>query len=768
MSEQFLHIECGNCGARLKTRVGKTRFKCPKCLQSLEIPATDLPAAPTAPPAAPSAPAFANLNVPPPPAPAPAPLPNAGPTPAGLLPVAAPPTVEPPAVRRYAGLAAITGSGLLLGALFALVLSASKKDIHFQGLVVALAWGGGVLVGLIVLRGLVSLLEAFASGRSALAVDRLRRWSGAAVLLGAGSFVVCALLVGAEAIHPEDSGFVNRILDRQKAESDAAKDKEIADARKIWTSADFFLVNPSHRALAIKNESSDRRAPRFKVVAKAAEAEAQKPLELAWDHSIAVLGTNPALARRLFDRYNADQPIDAGDTSTLHQLTIFRRIMPKPQTRLVEVVDSTTRQRRFGHLLPDLGQGQLFCDLVPKANTALGHITETTRDEELFLTERVAGTDAKEVPRWQLEQSADYLQYGVYFTLSELQNSIMNSDDWLRPRVFVDEVVIEHDQQNSLIESINRKISKLREGKRTAQVQILMPQRPEVEMRSATGLAAILSVLGEQVREYREEMSKKKLAEDVVRDIEKELQELENDRTSLVRLAEISRQVDRDLLSLLVRTGVAVVDRPQRARGLYCDSTGDKWERPTADVAVHDNLVQASHLLIASIDKPEKGGSYHISLRLRELRSGEIRAFTHGDRHVLGYRPFDAPMPTVSAIPPVAAAPKPLLLEGQWRCKSSNVSVRVSESNKRIHVSLVTPHDRLEEFELFASRDDKRVDVSNCYLVFKAASGSQIPRNAEMKILDDNHIEIAYQAVDIVKRKLVYADNMVRLVFEKQ
>jgi len=721
-------------------------------------------------------------------------------------------------LRRFTRHLVFIGCGLLLGVLGALLLSAFKSELRLRGLVAALGLGAGVLLALFVLQGCFGLMERSVSVRVAAAAGWVRQGLNSALVFGMSCSLPCLLLVAAEAFGPPE-GYVKRIgaraeerekvvaqeadqqrkrieerekraarqaeeqekmaareadEQRKRAEREAEERKRQAEEaareneKRSKDAADFIVGSSGVPLIAIQMKGV-RSSPQFVVCAKEPDERAGEFLARAWKARIPVLGNEAALplARRLFVRCAPGQTIQGDDASSLFQLAQFRWRVPT-NTTLVAFLEKGSDQRRAGHLLKDMDDRFVFCDLVPKARLVRVPVSDASSPDESFQTETLSrrehvqpGSDVQRLTERSLKGSADCLEYLLYGMLARLQAKTTEGVQWpIRPCLFVHRVTVEHNLQVKILQQLKQDVKAGRSELARALEDL---KRTEGGFRSGNWLADIIQTVAEYRKEKERELHNRQLSEEIRSLREEEFRSLTDQLELLEGLFDTRKWLKKDIHRLLSRADVAIVERADHATGFYATvSEGEKWVRPKAEDAIPDGLVHATHLLLTEIDKPHHTGTYHLAMRLVDVRTGEIVWADNGD-HLIPGKQFFVPRTKSSTGSGDAAT-----IAGRWRCPGTSAVIEVKETNDRIHVSLVS-HAFFERFELFARRRGRQCSVTSCYVTFKDDRFSrQHAISAEMKVIDESHLELSSQRAIGMGRVGVMFGPLEKVVFEKE
>jgi hypothetical protein len=165
------------------------------------------------------------------------------------------------------------------------------------------------------------------------------------------------------------------------------------------------MVNPLHFAVGLKQEGSAH-APRYRVVAKANEADARRAAQLAWEHGIPIVASHPEVTRRIYSAADVDSLIDESLAGDINSAWRIHLTIPSG-AQLASFHDLRRQAARIGYLL-DNGGALQFRDL------------DTTRFEPLRQDFIQPGTMRRELGDSDLKKSADFLDYCLHRIAQEL------------------------------------------------------------------------------------------------------------------------------------------------------------------------------------------------------------------------------------------------------------------------------------------------------------------------------------------------------------
>lgn len=730
------HVRCAFCQVRIRCPQQLRQFHCPRCgkLNQVELP--DAAASRVVE-------AKSTQNLPPPAAPA-----------------DESEFVEELAAGSRAPAIVCWSVGILLGLLTAFLLSALKPTLGRGGL--ALVGGLAVLATVVLGAAYLALrwCERSFQGEPAQAFERLRNRSGMAFRIVGGAALLCGAIVVAECFGP-DQGYFRRLTDGPVAQRPewtppaalqpapqpvihaVAKPPTPSHDFKPWSNVDIVVVNPAHRAVGIRNKG-DLAQPEYEVVVKAADDSVLGVKRFAWDSKIPIWAADPAIARKLFDEFNEGQAVLGGRRDELAAAFRPKTFVPTGGA-FISYFDTVNRLKRTGHLLKDQGDAFVFADLLPQ-RLDVARLKDTASDALPFRTELIRradrvqpGTEQRDLNDIALRESTDFVDYCVYGALATLQNiqaNAVSERDRITPHLYVDVVA---EVRKDELASIKSEIADSRDQLRIELNQAFMQEQTPMRF-----LNLLNRYIGERER-YADRMSSQATLR---RQIEEDLEALRHDRKKLQRLVAVENTLASEIRRGLIRAGIKVVERSDRAREILMNKVrGNQWLRPDANTAVETNLVDATHTLMASIRKAESPGTYLVSMQLTNAWDGIILWEEVGSRTDRDPDGRPSTMRTTSASS-TARGPE---LRGVWTTPSG-VQLAFSEYDNTIRARLVSSNV-LDAFELVGQREGSTVNVTSCAITMKQdPTRSSRPVKAELTILDANRIRIGCDAIQIDRR----------------
>lgn len=753
MSEPRITFRCTHCGATATCPRGTTEFRCTACRRTTRLAAGAVVPAPAG---------------------GPPPLPGRAMTPVQVRVTvqSAPPAVNgedgPTAGRglgRFLGIGLLVLVGIVLGVVTALLLSRFKQDMGPSGPVLVLLGLAVVFVGVLAVGGLMRLVHNYLPAGLQPVAGGLRRCIRGTAVIGAGCLAVCVVGVVAEAFGPPE-GHVRAYLTRREAGQQAAQeqaaqesarkeraeqDKRDQDAKaalvkedQTWTGAHFILVSPKSRAVAVRAEG-DPDSPRLTVLARAAGDQTDDRLRQAWGSAVPVVGDKRPLTLSVYEGYLPGQQLKDTDAETLSRAVRSRPLVPAGAERVS--FPGAGGKRRVGHLLKEDGNKWVFCDLVPRANLAARAARPGSAFEEEIMP-APAGAQ-RGLSRDRLRTEADYLDFAVYDMLARLEAGTARDGPLpVRPSILVAPISIES-VVLPWVKDLKDRIRAVRGKGIEEQLRAIETNREAYRYEHSTGLAALMSIASDFVREARREDTARGLAAQAREDREREAKALEAEIGLIEYYQKLAHAVDDGLKKRLTDAGLPVVERPAHPDELFEVADGKVWARPAADKAVANNLVQASHLLIPQLRREGgRTGTYHLSVRLVRVQTGEITWTDDGDWAVPdGIRRPEPPKPPVSPDPGTGTLKTPMPLTGVYRHATTGMTISVSETGADVKVTLVSS-TLLDRFDLYATRSGNTLTVKNCTQVFLKDRKRQHTVEARMRILNPKALEVLVRAPD--------------------
>ncbi len=779
MPSEFQTVRCAGCAKGVRLPADRAVFRCPGCGHANDRTAGG-PVADLAPAGIPgSADAPLSLDDEPPFAVVETPRP-------ADMPAPVPPPADVP-VPGLTGPVVAAVCGLLGGVVLTLILDVHRPDVGLLGFVLLTALGGVALLAAGVTR---AVLGVVAAGRPGVLTAHARYWAGVAVAFAAGGFLPCVGGTVAEAVGPPE-GYVKQAADRRdarerevalaakaKADADkkAAEDKDKADRlvaaqkqrekeradlieaqrqfalklenekkaqeewERAWKKADFVLLTPGAQAVAVRAEPGQL-APRFTVLNKAGGQDLELPLRFAWEANVPVVANVPPnLVGPIFDANAPGQAVGLGQAQQLNNVARFRQLLPPPGP-YVSFRDNVTTRPRVGHLLRDDGDAIEFCDLLPREKPAGGLDSNPFRTETV---KRADVTDYKTVAEGHLDRSgADTLDYFLFRALEKLQDKFVNNAGFqLRPCLYVDEVYILSEARAALVDRIASRDEKLRKERWEA---MLAPVTVSVPKHVHQETTSVIERLSGEADWWKNKLQLAQVSAQQRLEIEQELLALREKRVLVDGLSREGHSLVEDMNKKVTAAGIPIIDRSARAQALLFQFGGNnQWARPNAAAAIPAGLNQATHLLLADIGPPQAGGSYRLSMRLIDVRTGQMLWTDHADRDVYRGNMFDLP------------GKNPVPLVGEWVAQGSKAKLKIAESGQIITTSITFPARVVfKSADLVAERNGNSLRVTQCNVSYNPGLGYRPGLHAyraEFRILDPNRIVISTQVPAIGTR----------------
>jgi len=708
---------------------------------------------------------------------------NAGPAGANLTPsVSAPLTPidldaipdDRPWVIRNLGLTMFL-FGLVVGPFVGAGLSAMKPNLGIAGVIL-------VVVGVTALAGAVLGLKALlpllfpSTPEQPLRAFRLGRSLKAFSLWFFGLLVPCWIVLVAELFGPP-RGHVRTLMARAEnvgqprpapvvpeepkpvpvpppapvppapAPPVIEEDPKPVFEKAKWNKVEFALANPTHRLVGLRNIGTAQR-PQYEVVAKADDEIVSEALKFAWGNRLPVVASDPDLARRVFARYEVGNVLAREEGKLLAQMAVPRTYIPR-EAKIVSFVDPRTSRLRVGHMVQDLPEGFSFCDLIPVAKPdAFLAEGEPPFAPPAFETEIIPlPADERNAAKFRIlttpdvKGETDLMQYGVYTLLAKLQASAKKDlGAPKRPSIYVDRVMVESEDLHNSVQEM-RGTLKNRQGLSRILVDGLKEAVKDP-------LSDTTSSIDRAVKNYHENKLIEKRLE--INATQRKIMQEDNKAIAyeIERLRQSVRtcdEVTQELRHLLIRSGVSLVERSDRARHVFRSFlNGEKWmgEAVNKDVAVDCGLVEATHILLMDVGMPKTRDTYRLSMRLVDVQTGEIIWEEYGDRK--GVLPIE----------------RSYNIRGTWSIggPGGDSQFTMTETDGIVRMS-VAKHPVYASVELEGTREGNKITVTKCVLVYKkevshppgkkpfAELGEEFPVKAELTIVNGSQIVLGLEQV---------------------
>ena len=644
-----------------------------------------------------------------------------------------------------------------------------KEKIGLLGLVAYLL-GVGLFLGLAVAIRAAVGLGTVVGGEKVVEVSGLARpLASAALLLMFAAFLPTAAWVGYEAVGPPE-GYIARgeqlraqakedRINRERCEQlrqywadlkDRAQKADQVEKARVeaeeagWSAADFVLVNPTHRAVAVKVDGDT-----FRVTARAADNAAQQRLQQLWAGKMPVIGNDPALARKLYDAYTPNTPkslLVGGDREEVRKLAGFRALLPADAS-LVSFEEVGGR-KRVGHQLKGGGPDSfVFCELVPKPKGAGRTDDPEGRFEaELVTQDRLVPGTKKQLAAGDLATAAGLLDRWHYEIADTLQGRPPGSASMrLRPVVYIDEVAIEQNLCSS-------QVQRLKSEERRLQLDLAQQLGQAGAAGSTTRYASGLGIWMAGFLDAMEQAASQRQLDKAQHGVQQVIDGLRKEREELTALGEAGGRLTRDLRQRFLAAGFPVLDRSGQFKDAFYTLTGLKWDRPDAATAVSEQLVQATHLLLTELGQPEATGTYHLTMRLVDIHTSEILWMQHAD--------FTDPNPPELL--------RQTDLAGIWRAEGwGNIRI-IEPDRKTIRVELDGKTEKFAQFSMTATRDRNKLTATGGYHVYVEDKGQyQHPAPDRIELLADGRLRFMIVGHSEVRPGVVQMSPHVPIMFSR-
>lgn len=544
--------------------------------------------------------------------------------------------------------------GLLLGFIGIVVVSYFKEMITRPGLLAIVC----VAIGLLAVQYYAFQLHRHANFNKVLL--RLLGLPALLVVVLVGFFSVLELMV------PFPEGICRRIIHGPPAPDDSLKRQRIAEElarledqkkatllskvnerRRLWDEADCLLVNPGHKVIGLRIRNP-RTTPEYQVVAKVNEDEQGEfspsvLIKRAWEKRMPILANDPQLARRVFNEVGESEVLAAEHYSLVKNYWQPARYVSTRKP--VVYSDASTQRKRYGisHGLDQ--QGLYFSELIPArseggASPQGQYITEA----DPYVVERIdrttniqPGTVPRELLEHELREGADRLDYFLFSMLRKLQYQQQTSVslyEMRAPSIYVDEAAADAAFADLRLEQIRKKVSQF-------QTDLKKEVERTVNMQD-TAISSVLEKFAGVFITANRELERQTMRAEVRELFMKELSVLRSEVRQLELLLEQQKSLDGEIRSRLIRTNMILVERSKlflnlaaRERMIRTHNDANQTvtqEGLTGAEALDAGMIDATHILLTSIRKPSAQGTYELSMRLVDARTGRILWEDIGDR----------------------------------------------------------------------------------------------------------------------------------------
>lgn len=349
-----------------------------------------------------------------------------------------------------------------------------------------------------------------------------------------------------------------------------------------WMSADFVLINPTHFALAMAETNSPNR---FRVLAKAEEAQARRGLKTAWDSAVPIVAGDPKLARTVYARTAVNEEVPVELRPELETHWRHHEFVPTDAT-LVAYNDLARGQRRVG-FRRNGDEGLEFRELLG------------TKFERIAKELVQPGTLETDLDDERLAARADFMDVCLYQICRRLASPSQQSS-YLQ--AVVAPAVCEGEGQENLEVQI---------GDINQQLDGLADERAQVERRARqSGQEDERPDLGHRQRE-----------------LEARKHDLETRRELTIE----ARRLTGEIRAKLAQLGVPLLERTESGLAAI-GRERTRFQRPDFESAEQSQLLGATHLVLTDIRPPARRGRYEVSMRCVSIATGKLLWEGQGDR----------------------------------------------------------------------------------------------------------------------------------------
>lgn len=624
MSDGYVLLQCTQCKAKMKYRGRRTEVSCKKCGVPISVQRT--------------------IQV----------------VPAQGLPPEPVPVTDATTVPQELSYSVVSDLvlGLLLGFIGIVVMSYFKESIAKPGLLALVC----VAVGLLAVQFYAFQLHRNVNFNKIL--PRLLGLPATLVLVLVGFFAVLELCVPfpegicRRIIHgpppiddtverqqriAEEERITQHRLMREKEEMNA----KLNERRKVWDEADCLLVNPGHKVIGLRIRNP-RITPEYQVVAKVneneqGEFEPSAIIKRAWERRMPIIAHDPQLARRVFNEF-AELQVLAGEYYSSFK-SYWQPARYVATRKPVVYTDANTRRKRYGISHGIDQNGLFFSELIPSRSEASPSSQGSIDGKsEAYLVERIdqsrhiqSGTSPQELLEHELREGADTLDYFLFSMLKKLQyqqQTAVSLYDMRAPSIYVDEASADDSYADQRIKDIRDKVSKF-QTELKGQVERKIDFENTVLSSMAEKLSGVLTTASR-------ELERQNIRSEIQELYKRELGELRTEVRQLELLLEQRKSLDGEIRSRLIRTNILLVERSNTFIRLAAREqlirTQNSANLPVTQKglsgaeALDAGMLDATHILLTSMRKPRGTGTYELSMRLVDARTGRIIWEDLGDR----------------------------------------------------------------------------------------------------------------------------------------
>lgn len=562
----------------------------------------------------------------------------------------------------------------------------------------------------------------------------------------------------------------------EQAAADAKKHelltKNYVEKESQWNQADCLLINPGHKVIGVRVKNP-RGEPEFTVVAKSDDTvqgklSAESIMKEFWDRRIPIVAHDPQLARRVFADVDESRPLSSEYHDKMRRVWAPIRFIPNKKP--VSYIEAKGGTKRFGFNLGSQERGFWFCDIVPKRQYGI-YASPGVEDHEGILADLIEndihvqqGSKPQELLDHELRREADLLDFFVMDMLRKLQghqNQAVSLYDMRAPSIYVDDVEYDASYADVSVSELRAGLSNLNAGLRE-EVEKAINQYKGLGM----GLDAVVDDLrkltvGKQSEEYR-----RGLREVQRQQLDADIAVLRHRIKLLESFLELKKSITGEIRTRLIRTQMTLVERsPQFLKLSSREAMYRKQNTSSVQLAglpfsdaMQAGMLDATHILLAQVRRPKDQGSYELSMRLVDARTGVILWEEQGDRRDMGL--------IQSQSMSMMSERKSKVLAGNWRDHTLGNEFEVTDDGENVRIKL-TRSSHVREFELGAHYVNGTLKADSCFIVFNTGSGKRHPIEASIKMLSDSKCEIRHQTIQVNNYGAVYRGSYETVVLER-
>jgi hypothetical protein len=770
MLDGYCLLTCPACNAKMKYRGSRTQVECKKCNTPIPVPVTNLSNSQAA-PITQSYGVVSHASV-------------QAVTPAIPSQPNAQESFEPTGIPIAAELLL----GILLGVVAFVLISYFKADISRFGLVLIVS---ATLLALSIQYYVLHVIV-----RRPVTPHATRRILGVplAMFLCVFGFLtvfevcipnrdgICRKMIEGERPMTDDEMKVaqsneaaKRVLEQASAE---AKKHELltkakAEKESQWNQADCLLINPGHKIVGLRIKNA-RNSPEFRVVAKTDDVadggvSARAIMKEFWNTRIPIIAHDASLARRVHSDVSENNLVAEEHFEQLRR--VWLPICFIPESKPIMYVEAAGGRKRFGYRFDQGENGFAFCELVPRRKYS---IFQSPGNEvppfQGFMIDSIdkskhlkAGSDVQELLDHELRREADLLDYCVMDMLRRLQthqNHATSLYDMRAPSLYVDDVELDASYADQSLAELRGVAENLSDDMKK-EVQNALSNFQT----SGDPVNAILTTLMKVAADRKSEDTRNNVSKTLRSKRDADLEIVRQQIGKLQRLIELKKGLTSEIRSRLVNTQITLVERSARFTHLASVEAIKRQRNKTDQMvgisfmdAMEAGMLDATHVVMATVRAPKATGHYELSMRLVDTRTGVILWEVQGDRVVPGVVENQA----ASSKP---APPKDL--SGQWRDPIFHNRFEIKDDGENLNVRLFQSNT-VSEFELRGHHDKDAIKVDSCFITFKTGSGKRHTIEATFKRISNSKCELRYETVNVNSYGAIYRGSKETTILERE